>query len=207
MGGLLRRLDVHDAVRVQCRRGRDKDCARDHNGREHARGNVTPHGAHVATIGSRNSLRIARLHLFGRLPKEEVRRDSRSRHGDEQGNVGFGPEEVRNDGIHPHLGPRDLHHKQHGHVRNERQAQPAQKLGVAVIGNQDFERENHHSETHHTQHLWNRENQVERRRHAGKVGRDVDRVGNGHEHHRDVEYRARQARADDAGQTLSGHNG
>ncbi len=91
------------------------------------------------------------LDLLTALPEEEIRRDGGAEDGDER-----------------------------RHVSSQRESEPAQELGVTVVGHEDFEAKSEPGDQEEKEDLGDRNDQTHRRGHAPEVRTDVEDICRDH---------------------------
>ena len=184
LGGVRRGLDVRHAMRVKGRRGRQHDEERDNIGRAHADHGVEPYALKLSGSLSRrfeNRLRgrvfLDVLDLFRRLPEKEIGADRRAEDGDDHGEIGGRPFDMRNDEMVGDRSPWHANDEHRGDIGQQREREPAQHGDVARVAHEDFEEHDQNGERRHIEPLRSGQNELQRRRHRSKVGADVDDIG------------------------------
>jgi hypothetical protein len=152
--GLTRRLDILHSRAMKRGGGGEDDEVHDEVREEHARVDVEARvgqlmGSRAATLGDRLlPSPFLLLHLLGRLPEKQVRRDGRAENAHEGAHGAPGPVKIGNDRGHEHGRPVWVRQEGRCDVGEEDGGEPLQGLGEGGVARVDGDDGDPHPEHH-----------------------------------------------------------
>jgi hypothetical protein len=135
--------------------------------------------------------------LLRRVPEEQIRADGRTQHCDDCRQIAAREADRWLDDAQSYRLPVDRdHYKHHGHVREQRTCQPLQEACVALVGNENLQRERGGALTHEVKLNGSSEHELCISTHSCKIGGDIDRIRDGQHDYGGIEDGRRMVTAE-----------